>query len=110
MMGHARYEELRDIHDVLEEIRHLPAISEPAPGIFCVRRVPFLHFHTKAGVRWADAKAGSTWGSEIPIPLGAGPRKKSAFLREVRRRHEAFVAAMTPSPGTPRPRPRRAAR
>ena len=110
MMGHARYEELRDIHDVLEGIRHLPAISEPAPGIFYLRRAPFLHFHTKAGVRWADAKAGATWGSEIPIRLGAGPREKSAFLQEVQRRHEAFVAAMTPSRGTPTPRPRRAVR
>ena len=109
-MGHARYAELRDIHDVLEEIRRLPAISEPAPGIFYLRRVPFLHFHTKPGVRWADAKVGSIWGPEIPIPLGAGPREKSAFLLEVRRRHESRVALMTPRLGPPTRRPRRAAR
>ena len=91
-MGHARYDELRDLEDVLDAIRKLPGMVERAPAIFYLRRLPFLHFHTKAGARWADAKIGSTWGDDIPIPVGATQRAKAAFLREVRKRHAATLA------------------
>ena len=87
-MGHARYEDLRDLEDVLAAIRKLPGTSEPTPGIFYLRRVPFLHFHTKDGTRWADAKIGAAWGPEISIPLECGRRDKTMFLREVRARYE----------------------
>ena len=86
-MGHARYEDLKDLEDVLDGIRGLPAVSEPTPGIFYIGRTPFLHFHTKAGERWADAKSGTAWGAEMRLPFGAGKRLKSAFLLEVRERH-----------------------
>ena len=94
-MGHARYSDLRDLEDVLEAIRKFPGISEPTPGIFYLRRVPFLHFHTKGGMRWADAKVGGSWGSEIQIPSGCGRREKSVFLREVRARYEACSSAQS---------------
>ena len=73
-MGHARYDELRDLEDIFAVIRALPGISEPTAGTFYLRRKPFLHFHTKNGARWADAKAGASWGAEIPIPLHCAPR------------------------------------
>src|SRR5262249_12984985 len=82
-MGHARHDDLRDLADLFAEIRRLPDVVEPRPGIFYLRRVPFLHFHTKAGRRWADAKTGATWGPEIEIPLGAGRRARFAFRRRV---------------------------
>ena len=88
-MGHARYSDLGDLEDVLEAIRKLPDISEPKPGIFYLRRVPFLHFHMKAGTRYADAKVGAEWGPEIQIPVDCRQREKSVFLREVRARHAA---------------------
>jgi hypothetical protein len=94
-MGHARYSDLRDLDDVLEAIRELPGISEPTPGIFYLRRVPFLHFHTKDRARWADAKVGLVWGPEIQIPLGCGRREKTIFLREVRARHAACSATQS---------------
>src|SRR5207253_50467 len=53
-MGHARREELLDIADVLDKVRSLPGVSERSPGIFYIGRTSFLHFHTKAGDRWAD--------------------------------------------------------
>jgi hypothetical protein len=88
-MGHAKAEELSDIADVIDEIRALPGVVERSPGIFYIGSAPFLHFHTRAGERWADAKAGRDWGCEIPLPFGATRRSKSAFLGEVRARHAA---------------------
>jgi hypothetical protein len=90
-MGHARREDLLDVADVLDAIRALPGVSERSPGIFYIGRVPFLHFHTREGDRWADAKAGRDWGPEVPLPFGARGAAKSAFLREVRARYEASV-------------------
>jgi hypothetical protein len=88
-MGHARDEDLRDLEDVLSAIRTWQGISEPTAGIFYLRRKPFLHFHTKDGLRWADAKVGELWGSAIRIPLNCGRRAKGKFLREIRVRYEA---------------------
>ena len=93
-MRHARYDELRDLEDIFAVIRALPGISEPTAGTFYLRRKPFLHFHTKAGTRWADAKVGASWGAQIPIPLHCAQREKALFLREIRARYEAC----SPSP------------
>lgn len=90
-MGHARKEERLDIADVLDAIRSLPAVAERSPGVFYIGRTPFLHFHTKAGDRWADAKAGHGWGSQMSLAFGSGTRAKSVFLREVRARYEACM-------------------
>ena len=100
-MGHARHEDLLDIADVLEKVRTLPGVLERSPGIFYVGRTPFLHFHTKAGDRWADAKAGREWGPEIPLPFGSRARMKSLFLREIRSRYEACAKAGEQSTAVP---------
>ena len=90
-MGHARSDELRDLDDVVVAIRALTDIVERSPGIFYVRRSPFLHFHTKDGRRWADIKAGTEWGAEVPIPFECGAAAKAAFLHEVRARHRVTM-------------------
>ena len=90
-MGHARGQDLLDIADVLEKVRALPGISERSPGTFYIGRTPFLHFHAKAGDRWADAKVGREWGPEIPLPFGSRSRMKAVFLREVRARYDACM-------------------
>ena len=92
-MNRASPRELRDLADVLDEIRALPDIVERKSGVFYLRRLPFLHFHTTGPGRRAHAKIGATWGPEIPIPFGATARAKAAFLREVRKRHKATAAA-----------------
>ena len=94
-MAHASSANLRGIADVLAKIRGLPGIQETRPGIFYIRRQPFLHFHVRGDARWADAKIGPVWGPEIPLPFGAGARAKSAFVREVRARYEACAATRT---------------
>ena len=98
-MGHARYDDLQDLEDVLAAIRKLPGISEPTPATFYFRRKPFLHFHTKDGMRWADAKVGESWGSEIRIPLHCAQREKTMFFREIRARYEACSSGSTPGRG-----------
>ena len=90
-MGHARKEDLVDVAHVLDTIRSLPGVTERSPGIFYIGRTPFLHFHTRDGERWADARVGRAWGSEIPLPFKSGGRMKSAFLKEVRARYDAIV-------------------
>ena len=88
-MAHASSENLRGIADVLATIRGFAGVQETRPGIFYIRRRPFLHFHVRGDARWADAKIGTKWGLEIPLPFDAGARAKFAFVREVRARYEA---------------------
>jgi len=102
-MGHARANDLRDLRDALAEIRALPGVSERRPGVFWLRQTPFLHFHTTGDFRRAHAKIGSVWGPEIVLPFGASRAARAAFLREIRARYDACVAAQ------PRPRGRRRA-
>ena len=94
-MAHAGSEHLRGITDVLAAIRGFPDIREKRPGIFYVRRVPFLHFHVRGDDRWADAKIGTAWGPKIPLPFDAGARAKAAFVREVRARYAACATTET---------------
>ena len=100
-MAHAASESLRGIADVLAAIRAFPDIQEKKPGIFYVRRQPFMHFHVRDDVRWADAKIGTMWGPEIPLPFEAGARAKAAFVREVRARYEACATTGTRSSRRP---------
>jgi len=90
-MGHARHEDLRDLDDVLAEIRAWPGVAERAAGVFSLGRRPFLHFHARGAARWADARTGRTWGPEIPLPFDASRTVTSAFMREARARYLACV-------------------
>jgi hypothetical protein len=91
-VGHARQEDLLDLEDVFCELRKLPGISERSHGVFYLKRMPFMHFHTKEGNRWADVKAGANWGPEIPVPFRCGRRAKYRFLKLVTERHHMIVA------------------
>ena len=39
---------LDDLESVFAELRTWPGVVEPKPGVFYVRREPFLHFHLHA--------------------------------------------------------------
>lgn len=89
-MAHCPFEQLADLRDCLDEIRSWPNVLEPRPGIFYLKRVPFLHFHLdRAGRRWADIREGDDWGPEVDVPTGASRALKASFLREARRRYAA---------------------
>jgi hypothetical protein len=92
-MPRARAADLSDLSDALARIRALPGLAERAPGVFWLRRVPFMHFHTKKAPRRVHAKNGKTWGAEIILPVGAGRAARAAFVREIRARYEACVAS-----------------
>jgi hypothetical protein len=91
-MGHASHEDLLDLEDVFCELRKLPGIAERSHGVFYLKRIPFLHFHTKDGERWADAKVGTGWGPEIPIPFQCGPRARQRFLKTVTDRYKSLIS------------------
>ena len=92
-MPRARAADLSDLSDALARIRALPGLTERAPGVFWLRRVPFMHFHSTKPPRRVHAKNGKTWGAEIILPVGAGRAARAAFVREIRGRYEACVAS-----------------
>lgn len=96
-MAHCPFERLSDLRATLDEIRGWPSIREASPGVFYVKRIPFLHFHVnKEGRRWADARLGGDWGPEIDVPEPASATAQQSFLREVRRRYLATGGAAEP--------------
>ena len=56
-MARAAIETLNAIPDLLAELRKMDALTEIKPGIFYVKRMPMLHFHTDDGVTYAHVKA-----------------------------------------------------
>ncbi len=92
-MPRARVADLSDLSDALARIRALPGLTERARGVFWLRRVPFMHFHTMKPPRRVHAKNGKTWGAEIILPVGAGRAARAAFVREIRARYEACLAS-----------------
>ena len=86
-MARCPIEELDDLADVLAEVRSWPGVVEKKPGVFYVRREPFLHFHLQQdGLRRADVKGATGWiPLALPRPLPAARRR--AFLRELKTHH-----------------------
>ena len=96
---HCPYEALADLEEVLAEVRTWDHIRETAPGVFYVKRTPFLHFHVnKEGDRWADARCGKDWGKKLVIARPAGAAARKSFLADVRRYFaETLAAVVKPS-------------
>lgn len=84
-MAHCPPALLDDVVDVLAEVRAWAGVVEKTPGVFYVRREPFLHFHLAAdGRRRADVKARAGWLA-FPLPRPTSARRRQALLRELRR-------------------------
>jgi len=78
---------LDDVADVLDEVRSWAGVVEKKPGIFYVRRQPFLHFHlVEGGRRRADVKGGTAW-VQVDLPQPVSVTRRRAFLRELRIRY-----------------------
>jgi hypothetical protein len=93
-MAHCPFEKLADLRDCLAELRGWPDVREGRPGIFYVKRTPFLHFHVdREGRRWADVREGAGWGAELDVPFAAGAAARRRFLAEVRRRYAATLGS-----------------
>ena len=85
-MAHCPPELLDDLVDVLAEVRGWAGVKEDKPGVFYVRRQPFLHFHRlKDGRRRGDIKTSRGWVSlDLPRPISATRRQA---LRRALRAH-----------------------
>ena len=85
-MAHRPFELLDDLGEVFAEVRTWADVIERKPGVFYVRREPFLHFHLIDGRRRADVKGRDDW-TRMDLPHPAPPARRRALLRELRRRH-----------------------
>jgi hypothetical protein len=89
-MAHCSFDDLRDLRGLLDAVRAWPGVQEPRPGVFYVKRTPFLHFHRDgSGRRWADARDGRDWGDEIDVPREAGAAAQRRVRREIERRYRS---------------------
>jgi hypothetical protein len=86
-VGHCPPALLDDLADVLTEVCTWSGVVQKKPGVFYLRRQPFLHFHlVDGGRRRADIKARAGWVQlDLPRPVTATRRR--AFLRELRIRY-----------------------
>jgi hypothetical protein len=86
-VAHCPPELLDDVADLLAEVRTWAGVIERKPGVFYLRRQPFLHFHLlQGGRRRADIKGRAGWVQlDLPRPVSATRRR--ALLRELRMRH-----------------------
>jgi hypothetical protein len=86
-VAHCPPELLDDLADVLAEVGTWAGVVEKKPGVFYLRGLPFLHFHTvEGGRRRADVKGRTGWVPlDLPRPVSATGAR--AFLREIRSRY-----------------------
>ncbi|MBI1734165.1 MAG: hypothetical protein HYR51_03230 [Candidatus Rokubacteria bacterium] len=86
-MAYGRPALLDDLADVLAEVRTWPQVVEKKPGVFYVRREPFLHVHWLRGDRRrGDVKGRNDWAQlDLPRPVTAARRR--ALMRELRARY-----------------------
>jgi hypothetical protein len=86
-MGYCPPERLDDLADVLAAVRTWAGVVEKKPGVFYVRREPFLHFHWLAGGRRrGDVKGRRDWTElDLPRPVTAAARR--ALVRALRQRY-----------------------
>jgi hypothetical protein len=86
-MAHCPPEQLDDLAEILAEVRTWVGVVEKKPGVFYIRREPFLHFHlVEGGRRRADIKGRDGW-FPLFLPRPIPPATRRTFRRELRRRH-----------------------
>ena len=75
-VAHCPAELLDDLTDLLDEVRSWAGVVEKKPGVFYVRREPFLHFHlVEGGRRRADVKGRAGWVQlDLPRPASTARR------------------------------------
>ena len=93
-MAHCPAELLDDLTDLLDEVRSWAGVIEKKPGVFYVRREPFLHFHlVEGGRRRADVKGRAGW-VQLDLPRPASTARRTALRRELRIRYGEKGAAL----------------
>jgi hypothetical protein len=108
-MAHCPPELLDDLTAVLAAVRTWTGVVEKKPGIFYLRREPFLHFHlVDGGRRRADVKGRAGWVS-VDLPRPTSTTRRRTFLREVQARYgeRSTPPRLTPRTSTSPPGARR---
>ena len=90
-MGHTKPEMITDLARELSAIRDLDRITEKSPGTFYYKSTGFLHFHDKAGRRWADVKT-PTGYEQIDIGFSADAAARRRFLKAVKNAHALLAS------------------
>ena len=83
-MGHTKPSDLLDLAKELSEIRELAGLKEKSPNVFYFKSVPFLHFHDKDGVRWADVRTTDGGWKKFEIDFKADIASRAKFLKAAR--------------------------
>jgi hypothetical protein len=95
-VAHCPAELLDDLADLLDEVRSWTGVVEKKPGVFYVRREPFLHFHLVEGKpRRADVKGRAGW-VQVDLPRPASAVRRQALRRELRLRYGEKGTALPP--------------
>ena len=89
-MGHTKPEDLKDLSTELAEVRKLAGIRENSPNVFYIKSKPFLHFHVRDGVRWADVKTIEGGWARLDIDFEASASMRVKFVKSVRLALKAF--------------------
>jgi len=75
---------LRDLRDVLADLRTWADVVEKKPGVFYLCRQPFLHFHLLTGNRRrADIKGQTAW-TQLDLPRPISAIRRQALLEHLR--------------------------
>jgi hypothetical protein len=84
---------LDDLGDVFAEVKSWVGVMEKRPGVFYVRRQPFLHFHLlHGGQRRGDIRGLDGW-VQVDLPRPTSASRRRAFLRELRRHYSIRLRA-----------------
>ena len=89
-MGHTKPENLSDLAAELGCIRKLARVIEKSPGVFYWKRLPFLHFHDKDGIRWADIKLPTGGWERLDVDFDSSAGQRTKFMRAVKAAHASF--------------------
>ena len=79
-MKHATSQALRQIEELLEQLRTIAGLTERKPGVFYRGASAFLHFHEDPAGLFADLKSGGSW---LRVPVNT-PHDKDELLARVK--------------------------
>jgi hypothetical protein len=89
-MAHLKAADAEDLKSMLGEIRALENLKEKGTGTFYYKSTPFLHFHTKDGLRYAHVKMRDGNWQELPIDFNSTAASRKKFFAAVVKFHQAF--------------------
>lgn len=78
-MAHAKLSDLKDLKNLLDNLRTISALKEKSVGCFYLKSKGVLHFHIKDSRRYAHVFDGKNW-QELDIePQPSESRQKRLF-------------------------------